>query len=271
MSNDIQNAIGAFKQRDFVPPVENVESEELKVGYEIVKLPSDGEFYKSKKDSLRVEYLTTKDEDILTTPSLIENNTVLDVVMKRKILDKDFDYNELIGGDKEAILLFLRKSAYGSEYKVEVSDPRNGIIFPATVDLNKIGYKKITDKPDSNGHFSIFLDVRKKNIKFKLLTDNEEKSVRVNSEAIQKAYNNEYSEFLSQKLKAQIVSIDSNTDRSYINKFVDALPPIDGRKLRRKILDVTPGLDMNYEFTAKDGYIFKALLTVGIDFFFPSI
>lgn len=272
MSDNIQDAISAFKQRDIAQPqMENKESEELTVGYEIIPLPSKGDYYKSKKDSLKVQYLTTKDEDILTTPSLIENNTVLDVIMKRKILDKDFDFNELIGGDKEAILLFLRKSAYGSDYKVEVSDPRNGIVFPATVDLNKIKYKEISEKPDSNGHFSVYLDVRKKDVKFRLLTDNEEKFVRQNSEAIQKAYGTEYSSFLSQKLKAQIISINGNTDKSYIDKFVDAMPPLDGRKLRRKILDVTPGLDMKYDFTTKDGYTFNALLSVGIDFFFPSL
>lgn len=269
--NNINDAINAFKQKDSQPQFNQQESEELTVGYEIIPLPSKGKHYKSGKDSLKVEYLTTKDEDILTTPSLIENNTVLDVILRKKILDKDFNVDEIISGDKDAILLFLRTGAYGFDYKVEVSDPRNGIVFPDTVDLRQIKHKVVSEDPDANGHFSVFLNTRQKMVKFKILNDSEEKMIRTNAENLQRAYNMDYNEFLSLKLKSQIISIDGNTDRGYVNKFVDALPPTDGRQLRRKILDVTPGLDMKYEFSTKDGYKFTAGLNVGIDFFFPNL
>jgi hypothetical protein len=48
------------------------------------------------------------------------------------------------------------------------------------------------------------------------------------------------------------------------------MPALDAFKIRRRILDVSPDVDMEYEFAAKDGYKFTANLTVGIDFFFPS-
>lgn len=270
-TNDLQNAINSYKQKDLNQQQFNGENDELSIGYEIIPLPSKGDFYSSKKDSIKVEYLTTKDEDILTTPSLIENNTVLDIILKKKILDKDIKIEELLPGDRDAILLFLRMSAYGKTYNVEVTDPRNGIIFPEVVDLTKLKHKVIVDKPDNNGCFDVFLDVRQKNVKFRLLTDVQEREIRRNADNFQKAYNAEYNEYSSLKLKSQIVSVNGNSDRGYINKFVDSLPPLDGRQLRRKILDVTPGLDMKYEFTTKDGYKFFAFLNVGIDFFFPSL
>ena len=70
--------------------------------------------------------------------------------------------------------------------------------------------------------------------------------------------------------EADVVSIDGKTDRSYIGKFIDAMPALDALTIRRKIIDVSPDVDMEYEFKTKDGYKFKAQLSVGIDFFFPS-
>src|ERR1035437_9504097 len=86
---------------------------DLTVGYEIIKLPSDGIFYKHGMNEVKVEYMTAKDEDVLTTPSLIENGTVLDVVLRRKIKTQGIIIDDLLPGDKSALLLFLRSSAYG--------------------------------------------------------------------------------------------------------------------------------------------------------------
>jgi hypothetical protein len=72
------------------------------------------------------------------------------------------------------------------------------------------------------------------------------------------------------KLKAHVVAINEKTDRLYIDKFIDAMPAMDALTIRRKILEVSPDVDMAYEFVAKDGYKFIAYLSVGIDFFFPS-
>ena len=72
------------------------------------------------------------------------------------------------------------------------------------------------------------------------------------------------------KLKSHIVAINDKTDRSYIDRFVDAMPALDAVTIRRKIMAVSPDVDMKYEFTAKDGYKFEAFLTLGLDFFFPS-
>ena len=112
--------------------------------------------------------------------------------------------------------------------------------------------------------------MRKKTVKFRLLTAGEETMLMTQAEAHREAYGAEYNEYSTLKLKSHVISIDDKTDRTYISKFVDAMPARDALTIRRKIIDVSPDVDMDYEFTTKDGYKFKAQLSVGIDFFFPS-
>lgn len=243
---------------------------DLIISYEIIKLPSKGLFYKNNISELKIEYMTSKDEDLLTTPSLIDSGKVLDVLLKRKIKTKGIDAKDLLPGDRNAILLFLRSSSYGNTYTVTVPDPRTGISFETDVELNKLKYKEIIEMPDENGYFTVDLPMRKKTVKVRLISSGEDTLIFDKAQEIKEAYNNEFSEYNTDKLKAEIVSIDGKTDRTYINRFVDAMPALDSLTIKRKIMEVQPDVDMEYEFTAKDGFKFKAKLQLGVDFFFPS-
>jgi len=243
---------------------------DLMTSYEIVKLPSNGLFYKDGLSEVEIEYMTSRDEDLLTTPSLIENGTVIDTLLKRKIKTKGVKPDNLLMGDRSALILFLRTSSYGVEYKVNVTDPRTGNSFKAVVDLSKLEYKEGSESPDENGYFNVFLPMRKKNVRFKLLTVGEDNAIYKKAEALMEAYNEEFSQYSTLKLKSHVVSIEGNTDRSYIDRFIDVMPALDALTIRKKIVDVSPDIDMSYEFMAKDGYKFKANLTLGVDFFFPS-
>lgn len=256
---------------DFQSRMQQETDPDLIVGYEIVDLPSKGIFYPDGLDKVKIEYLTSKDEDILTTPSLIQDGTVLDVILQRKIKTPNVDVSKLLTGDKNALIIFLRASSYGHEYDVQVRDPRTDKQFKQTVDLRKLKTKELKEKPDEHGHFYVDIPMRKKTVKFKLLTSGEEDQLYKRSESIKEAYNQQYSEYSTMKLKAHIVEIDGKTDRNYIERFVDAMPVKDTLTIRKKILDVTPDMDMTYEFKAPDGYKFDGLLTVGVDFFFPSL
>jgi len=243
----------------------------LTVGYEIVPFPSKGLYYPHKISEVTVEYMTSKDEDILSTSSLIENGTVLDILIKNKLKTPNINTDELLVGDRNAILLFLRASSYGQEYEVRVSDPRTGNAFSDKVDLTKLKAKEIKVTPDERGEFSFMLPVRKLLVKFKILNYKEINHVLKTAEAKQEAYATSYSEFGSLKLKAEVVEVGGNRNKDYIVQFIDALPAKDTSVLKQKIAEVTPDVDMNYEFTANDGYKFKAKISVGIDFFFPFI
>ena len=260
-----------FNPQDFQETMSKETDPDLMTSYEIIKLPSEGKFYKNGIKEVSVEYMTSKDEDLLTTPSLIENGTVLDILLKRKIKTKDIIPNDLLSGDRNAIILFLRSSSYGAEYAVQVPDPRTNVLFKTNVNLNKLKYKKITEQPNENGYFIIELPMRKKTVKFKLLNSGEEIILFKKAEAYKDASGEEFSEYSTMKLKAHVVSINEKTDRTYISKFIDAMPALDALTIRKKIIDVSPDVNMDYEFIAKDGYKFNAQLSVGIDFFFPNI
>jgi len=270
--NPIPNAIPnspVFNPQDFENSMKRETDPDLMTSYEIVKLPSKGLFYPSRISEVNVEYMTSKDEDLLTTPSLIESGTVLDILLKRKIKTTGISPEELLAGDRNAIILFLRSSSYGAEYSVQIPDPRTNVLFKTTVDLLKLQYKEVKDIPDQYGYFRVDLPMRKKTVVFRLITSGEDSKIFKKAEAIQEAYGEEFSQYSTMKLKASIIAIDDKTDRSYIDKFIDAMPALDALTIRRKIIDVSPDVDMEYEFCTKDGYKFKAQLSVGIDFFFP--
>lgn len=272
-NNVIANSIPKsmpFNQNDYEKTMNRETDPDLMTSYEIVKLPSKGLFYSHGIGEVSVEYMVSKDEDLLTTPSLIESGTVLDILLRRKIKTKGINPDELLAGDRNAIILFLRSSSYGSEYTVQVTDPRTNIPFKTTVNLLKLKYKEIKELPNQNGYFVVELPMRKKVVVIKLLNSGEENQLYKKAQSLQEAYNQEYNEYSTMKLKASIVSIGGNTDTTYIDKFVDAMPALDAYTIRRKLLDISPDVDMEYIFETKDHYTFNANLTIGLDFFFPN-
>ena len=260
-----------FTNENFKNTMNSNTDMDLVVGYEIVHLPSKGLFYESKISEVAVEYMTSKDEDLLTTPSLIENGTVLDILINRKIKTKGIRSEDLLAGDREAIILFLRTSSYGVDYKVEVPDPRTGVFFKTSVDLSKLEWKEIKKTPNDNGLFSVEIPMGKKLIQFRLLTSAEEVQISKKAIALKEAYMQEFSEYRTMLLKQHIMSIDGNSDRVYIERFVDSMRVLDALTIRKEIIGVSPGIDMKTKFTCLDGYEFWANLQVGPDFFFPEI
>ena len=276
-SNDkpkaVTNAIPSmanFNQQEFEKNMSKETDPDLMTSYEVVKLPSKGMFYAGGLSEVNVEYMTSRDEDLLTTSSLIENGTVLDVLLKRKIKTAGVNISDLLTGDRSAIILFLRTSSYGADYTVQVPDPRTGIPFKSTVDLLKLKYKGIQELPDENGYFRVELPMRKKTAIIRLLTSGEEQRLYEKSKAIQEAYGEDFTQYSTLKLKSHVVAINDKTDRAYIDKFIDAMPALDAYTIRKKIMDISPDVDMSYEFMAKDGYKFIANLSIGVDFFFPN-
>jgi len=259
-----------FNPQDFEKAMAKETDPDLMTTYEIVKLPSQGMFYTNGLSEVNVEYMTSKDEDLLTTPSLIESGNVINLLLKRKIKTAGVVVEDLLDGDRNAIILFLRTSSYGADYTVQVPDPRTGIPFTTKVDLLKLKYKELTEMPDQAGHFFVDIPMRKKKITLRLLTSGEGSIISKKADAIKEAYGQEVNDYNTMKLKAHIIAIDDKTDRSYIDKFVDAMPALDAYTIRKKILAISPDVDMTYEFMAKDGYKFYANLAVGIDFFFPN-
>lgn len=270
-SSNVPPSHSSFNPQDYEKQMLKETDPDLTIGTDFVTLPSKGVFYKNKISQIEVEYMTSKDEDILSSPSLIENGTVLDVLLKRKIKTPGIKPEDLLWGDKNAILIFLRASSYGYEYEVEVPHPRTGNRFKATIDLRELKHKTSNKLPDDMGEFSVELPMRKKMVKFKLLTSKEIDELLRRAEAEQHAYGSEILSLGSLRLKASITEISGNRNKDYIVRFVDAMPALDSLTIKKEIDKVTPDIDMKYEFLTPDGIKFKAPVTMGVDFFFPSL
>ena len=138
--------------------------------YDIIPLPSKGECYQNKQGRIAVSYLTAMDENIIVSPNLYRDNMVLDIILKEKLRDPEIDPDDLLDGDRDAIILFLRSSAYGNMYSVSTTDPVTKQSFETQIDLSKIKYKDFTLSGDENGWFDFQMPVSKDEIKFRFLT-----------------------------------------------------------------------------------------------------
>lgn len=138
--------------------------------YDIIPLPSKGECYPNKQGRIAVSYLTAMDENIIVSPNLYRDNMVLDIILKEKLRDPEIDPDDLLDGDRDAIILFLRASAYGNMYSVSTTDPVTKQSFETQIDLSKIKYKDFTLTSDENGWFDFQMPISKDEIKFRFLT-----------------------------------------------------------------------------------------------------
>jgi len=153
------------------------------VQYDVIPLPSNGECYPNKQKAIPVAYLTAADENLITSPNLYNNGSLIDIILERKILDKRIHVRDLCNGDRDAILVWLRATAYGSDYPIIAT--HNGKQFQSSVDLSKLKYKEFKLKGDENGLFD-YITTNGDKIKYKILSHGEEEILVEN---IKKMYN----------------------------------------------------------------------------------
>ena len=147
-----------------------------KVTYDTVKLPSGGQCYPHKKKEIMVSELVAYDENLILSPNLYSNGTFLDHILKNKVID-DINPEDLIQGDRDAIIIWLRANGYGNEYPIRVTDDSTGKSFETIVDLSKLEYKKFDLVGDENGYFTYKLPNTGDIIKFKFLTNRDIKEL----------------------------------------------------------------------------------------------
>ena len=137
--------------------------------YDVIPLPSNGECYKNKMSKIPVAYLTAYDENMIIAPNLYRDNKIIDVMLKEKILNSTINPDDMLEGDREAIILFLR-SGYGNEYPIIATENSTNISFETVFDLSKLKFKEFKLKGDVNGWFDYTLPFTGTKIKFKFLT-----------------------------------------------------------------------------------------------------
>jgi len=256
-----------MENNSFIDP--NFVPDEYKVPYDIIELPSQGLLYKNKKSSVKVEYLTAYDENILTSPNLLNSGKVLDVLIERKVKDLGFNHKELLSGDRMSILLYLRTTGLGNEYEQMVFDS-TGNLVPATIDLTTLKTKNLTVKPDEKGEFDFLLPISNKKIKFKLLTQKDEEEIdEIDKKTSEK--NGNISTSNSLRLERSIMEIDGERDKLKISHILKNLKILDVRKFNKYVTEIEPGLNLNVEARTQGGESIDTFLRIGRTFWYPEV
>jgi hypothetical protein len=236
--------------------------------FDVVDLPSGGVLYQDGKAQVTVEGMCAKDEAILLSPNLIKSNKAFDTLISLKVKDLGMSPEQLLPGDYDAILFNLRVTAYGPDYETIVTSPFTGEDFKETINLAKFEPRGFGDVHDKDGHFS-YITKNGNTFIYRYLNMGEMRRLRMTSESREKMLGGANS-LVMDKLKAQIISINGNTDKAKNELFLDRMQIREAKELRNKINEVEAGLDLTYEFTCPGtGQIFQARVSIGSDFFYP--
>lgn len=236
------------------------------IAYDVVELPSKGIHYANKKKSVRVAYLTAADENILSAQNLLKTNTVIDELLKRKILDKDLSIEELSDEDRSAILIFLRNTSFGPEYTFYLKDPKTNEEFTAVVDLSEVKFKDFTLVPDEMGEFKFHFPKSNVDITFKFLTKKQLKEI----EKIEESWNGiGVAPVVTKQLEMMIKSIAGNRDLMNIHNFVEQMPIKDSQEFRKFVKEHKPNLDLVKSVIAPSGEKVNVEVGFGVEFFRP--
>jgi hypothetical protein len=215
--------------------------------------------------------MTAKEEDILTSTNLIEKGVVIDKLLESVIADPKVKLDDMLIGDKNALMVGTRVLGYGKDYTFELKDPDTGNTIEHTYDLTKLENSKYDEKSLSKGvnEFEWTTPLSKNVLKFRLTTHRDEKKV---NDALKKVSNiTGISKELTTRLKQQIIAVDDNTDSKAINDFVDnQFLSQDSRAFREHIKEISPDIDFEIEIFSEIGEPHKVSLPVGVRFFWPE-
>jgi len=231
---------------------------------EIIELPSKGLLYPSENplSSGKVEmcYMTAKHEDILTNQSYIQKGIVLDKLLQALIVSK-INYDDLVTGDKNAIMVAARVLGYGKDYIFEYSGQEY------TVDLTKIDNKPFEHSNKGINEFNYTLPSTNTLITYKILTHGDEQKIQAELEGLKKINKNASPE-LSTRLKFLITSVNGDRESKTIREFVDKhLLARDSRELRKHIKENQPDVDLTF---FPEGSSNRVDIPIGVKFFWPD-
>ena len=247
---------------------------ELKLPTEIVSLPSKGLLYPKEsplsKGEIEMKYMTAKEEDILTNTNFIRQGTVIDKLLQALIVTP-INYDDLLIGDKNAILVAARVLGYGQDYTFKYTNER-GQEIETTVDLSKLNEKMLDTSLFKAGlnNFTFDLPKSSNTITFRLLTHGDEKKIEQEIKGLQKV-NPNGSYDITTRLKHMITSVNGNNEQKSIRDFVDnyLLAP-DARALREYYSKVQPDIDLKF-MPNDESYTGEGItIPISLNFFWPD-
>jgi hypothetical protein len=223
-----------------------------------IDLPSKGKFYPNghplkDKDTVEIRFMTAKEEDILTSRSLLKKGIAIDRMLESVIVDKNIEIESLLVGDKNALVVGARITGYGSLYETKVQCPNCGTNCRNAFDLNKIKYiypsEEIETQLIQNNTFKVSLPISKLEVEIRLLKGQDEKILLSMTE--ERKASKQEERISTDQLKISVVSVNGITDRNMINKFSELCPAGDSRFLRKLYSENSPNIDLTQKFSCK--------------------
>ena len=245
---------------------------------ESVPLPSKGTVYSPdttlyNRETIKIKAMTAHEEDILSSQAFIKEGTVVNHLIKSCVTDKSFDVNDLILGDRNALMVSIRITGYGSDYGIIATCPKCLHKNNINIDLTSLKINRLNIKPLNEGEnkFKFKLPVTKKEVVFKFLTMKDEIDKSISEKNMKNILNSKINNTITNFLMYSIVSIDGVTDKNKLRHFIKNMPAYDSKALRRHINDNEPGIDMSSILECKNCSN-KTEISVPItsEFFWPS-
>jgi hypothetical protein len=275
--NDVFNAANAPDSR----VTETLEQAQQELGFDIpvetVPLPSLGRAYPAShplhmQQSVDIRAMTAREEDILTSRAFIKNGSVITQLIQSCLIDKAVDARSLLSGDRNAILIAIRITGYGSDYNVNVTCPACGTGQVHTCMLSDLPIRQLDTPPVKEGanEFELVLPASGKKACIAFATGYDEEEAMITSER-KKKQGIVADNLVTDRLFRALVSIQGNTDKSFINKFIRNMPARDSLEIRRFLEGKEPTVTMLTDFTCDScQYEEEMPLPMGATFFWPG-
>lgn len=246
---------------------------ELKLPTETVSLPSKGLLYPKENPlstgEVEMCYMTARHEDILSNSNYIRQGVVIDKLLQALIVSK-INYDDLLIGDKNAIMIAARVLGYGEKYEFDYyydNQSKKGVI-----DLSQLKEKKIDEKLFESRVNEFTFTTSKTNtlLTFKLLTHGDEKKIDAEIKGLQKV-SPEKTTDVTTRLKYIITSVNGNREIGEIREFVDKyLLAIDARRFREYYNSIQPDIELKY-YPEDINYTGEGIdVPISLNFFWPD-
>ena len=219
--------------------------------------------------------MTAKDEDILSSKTLIQKGVALDRLIKSVLVDRSIDVSTLYVGDKNAILIAARITGYGEKYKAKTTCPACLSRMDFEYDLSEIKIKHGEDWGEydiarhTEDRFIITLPHSKVVTEVRLLTSRDEdylSELRVNKKKKNLPESN-----LTDQLRMIVCSVNGHSDPKSLQAFVEGLPARDSRYLRAAYERIVPNVDLTQEFSCGScGNVQEVTVPLTAQFFWPN-
>ena len=252
-----------------------MEENKFKFPTEVIELPSKGLLYPEghplSSGTIEMKYMTAREEDILTNQNYIKQGIVIDKLLQSMLITK-FNYNDLLIGDKDAIMLAARILGYGQEYSFTYYPEYGDNEETVNVDLTKLNEKNIDEKLIEKGknEFTFKLPHTGNVITFKLLTHGDEQSIEKELQGLKKIDPKGNSE-VTTRFRHMILSVNGDYDKKTIREFIEyGFLAKDSRAFREYINQITPGINLKYKYTFDNGVEEDINIPIGVNFFWPD-